>query len=222
MRNHLILATVALGTSLLASTASADPMPPPPPSDDAAPAAKADGIPLHVDSATVADLEHRATPSSPWENVCVTPCDVQAKPGEQYRVLGMDISPSEPFVIDGSKGKVTLKVRPGSIRKSRTGLWLLGGAGALGIASIITLIAGGAFDGFGDGGVVSQGRTDALFAGSFMLIGALGLGVWGGATWYNNKTSTVDGPVLIPGSKGAEPMPAPKAAFMFPVLRLQF
>ncbi len=263
MRQHLLVATVALSASLFASVAAAaDPTPvaptPPVAADPAnptpapttapatpaavvdAPAAKpattdttpppalpptvdvpkSDGMALHIESPIPANLEHRATPASAWESVCSTPCDTQAKLGEEYRVLGTDVAPSAPFMIDGAKTNATLRVSPGSIRKSRLGLGFLIGGGVLGVASIITLIAGGVFDGFGDGGVVSQTRTDLLFAGSFMLIGALATGTWGGATWYNNKTSTVDG-ALVTGGK-SEPMPAPKTSFTFPVLRLQF
>lgn len=255
MRQHLLLATVVLSTSLFAGIAAADPdttapaaapttppaapttpapaapttapaaptaapAPAPTPDPTPSPSSTNEGISVHVESPTAANLEHRASPSSPWESVCTTPCDIQAKPGEQYRVLGLDVAPSEPFVIDGSKGKVTLAVNPGSIRKSRIGLWVLGGAGVLAVASVITLIVGGVFDGFDSGGVVSQGRTDALFAGSFMLVGALAGGTWGAATWYNNKTSTVDGPLVVPSK--AEPLPAPKTGFIVPVLRLHF
>ena len=209
MRTPLLVAPVAFAMSLWALPASAEPTAP------------AGAIDVHVDGPAQADFERRAADGT-WQHVCMLPCDAQANAGEQYRVLGTDVAPSAPFMIDGSKGKASIKVNAGSIRKSRTGLWLLGGAGVLGIASVVTLIVGGVFDGFDSSGVVSQGRTDALFAGSFMLLGALGLGAYGGATWYNNKASTVDGSVVLPGARPAEPVPAAKSAFMFPVLRLQF
>lgn len=227
MRQHLLVSTVALSACLFASVAAADPTPAdgtatpaPAPASVETPTPKSDGIEVHIESPVPANLEHRATPTSAWESVCSTPCDTQARPGDQYRVSGSEVAPSAPFVIDGATGKAALRVDPGSIRKSQIGLGFLIGAGVLGVAGIITLIVGGTFDGFGTDGVASQGRTNALFAGSFMLIGALGVGTWGGATWYNNKTSRVDGPLVTTGK--SEPMPVPKTGFTFPVLRLQF
>jgi hypothetical protein len=251
MRATLLFGTL-LSATLIASAASADPPPPadppvtdgtptpppppappaetPPPAPLPAPAPETApappppaGLTVHVESPMPASLEHRVTPTSPWENVCSTPCDVAVSPGEQYRVLGTDVAPSDAFVFDGTKGnKLSAKVVPGSLRKARIGLWLMGGGGVLTVTGILTMVGASTMSGFASDNTVNEGRVGVLTTGAVLLIAGLGLGAWGAGYWWTNSHSQVEGAVRSPEGKPAEKLPAPAAAFTFPLAHIDF
>ena len=212
MRHILTIITLCSAAALSSSAMASPPAP----------------VSVHLESSVVADLEHRAGPDAPWENICVTPCDIVTRTAGEYRIVGVGIAVSRPFVVDAAKGgALSVTVRPGSLAIARRGLWLLAGAGAIGIAGAITLAAGGASGAFDAGGVGSQSRTDFLFAGSLMLVAALGMGVWGTADWTENRLSRLDGPVLPPRAVSPQPEPhvtAPqqKVALSLPLISFTF
>src|SRR5581483_9028634 len=43
-------------------------------------------------------VEQRDSSASPWRHVCASPCSFRPTGGE-YRVIGVDVSPSKPFSI---------------------------------------------------------------------------------------------------------------------------
>jgi hypothetical protein len=212
MRHILTIITLCSAAALSSSAMASPPAP----------------VSVHLESRVVADLEHRASSDAPWENICVTPCDIVTMTAGEYRIVGVGVAASLPFVFDAAKGgALSVTVRTGSLAIARRGLWLLAGAGAIGIAGAITLAVGGASGAFDAGGVGIQSRTDFLFAGSLMVVAALGMGVWGTADWTENRLSRLDGPVLPAPSVGPQPEPrlhAPpqSVALSLPLISIAF
>jgi len=107
-----------------------------------------------------------------WRSACVAPCGTTVDPRLTYRVAGIGITPSTPFVLPQGREEVRLRVQTGSA------LWH-GVGGSLTWTGLSLAILGGlvtalsfAFD------EPQPGRTD--LRGAFRTGGLVGLGVGGG------------------------------------------
>src|SRR5262249_25503445 len=119
-----------------ADTATTPPATPP---SDVAPSA--DGqVEVHIESAKQVNLERRE--GATWQFVCTSPCDQKVSVSSEYRVMGTDLNESKPFMLDSSKGKVTLNVIPGYHNKQQQGLYILIGAGVVTVGGILTILIG--------------------------------------------------------------------------------
>jgi hypothetical protein len=224
----LTLALVASGQLVLLTTPAwaqqppppdapappAPPAPPPPPAPPAAVIVEApahtDGtVEVHVDSTNWwMSLEHRSGPNAPWEPACEEKCDKRLPVADEYRVVGVGLSPSRPFTLDGSKGdKITLKVVVGEHRKEKVGMWVLIGGGALIVAGILTIAIGShPSETFQADGTTNNTNFDILTVGTGLIVGGLIASIYGGATWYNNTHSHVGGDTIgAPGPVSKDP-----------------
>jgi hypothetical protein len=225
----LTLALVASGQLVLLSTPAWAQQPPPPSTDappappppaapaaeaPAAPAAEAPAAPAHTDGTVEVhvestnwwmSLEHRSGPNAPWEPACEEKCDKRLPVADDYRVVGIGLSPSRPFNLDASKGdKLTLKIVVGEHRKEKVGMWILIGGGALIVAGILTIAIGShPSQTFQADGTTNDTNFDVLTVGTTLILGGLIGGIYGGATWYNNSHSHVGGDSV--GAPTAEP-----------------
>jgi hypothetical protein len=170
----------------------------------------ADGtVMVHLKSDKPVTLQRRSGESGSWETVCSSPCDVAAPVGDQYQVTGEGVNPSKPFMLNSSKGVVKLDVEAGQKKDETKGIVFLVVGGALVIAGIIVIaVAGGTKGGVSgqgnDSGTTHLGNTNAIFAGGGLIFAGLGAGIYGGATYLNSKSSTVEGDVAKPGpARGA-------------------
>ena len=175
------------------------------------PAPTADGTVLvHIDAPQAVSLERRQGQSQNWEHVCVSPCDERASVSAEYRVLGTDLNASKPFMLDATKGKVVLTVRPGYHQKAETGFWVLvGGGAAVVIGTAVILLGTDTAAASSADGETHIGNTNALFTGSLFLIAGLSGGILGGSWLLENAHTRVNGDVARPtpekgGAPGAE------------------
>src|SRR5260221_7009627 len=53
---------------------------------------------VSVKAETEVLVEHREGANAPWKHVCASPCAF-APVGGEYRVIGVNVSPSEPFAV---------------------------------------------------------------------------------------------------------------------------
>ena len=128
--------------------------------------------------------------------------------GDQYQVTGEGLNASKPFMLNASKSTVKLDVTVGEKKGETVGLVVLGVGGVLVIAGIIVIAVAGGTGGVSgqgnDSGLTHLGNTNALFAGGGLIFAGLAAGIYGGATYLNSKTSTVEGDVAKPGpARGA-------------------
>ena len=179
------------------------------PSTTTTPAASTDGtVTVHLKSDKPVTLQRRSGESGSWETVCTSPCDQRVPVGDQYQVTGEGFNASKPFMLNASKGTVNLDVQVGEKKGETTGLVVLGVGGALVIAGIIVIAVAGGTNGVSgqgnDSGTTHLGNTNALFAGGGLIFAGLAAGIYGGATYLNSKSSTVEGDVAKPGpARGA-------------------
>jgi hypothetical protein len=139
-------------------------------------------------------LESRPAGTLRWEHVCTSPCDAKASVSAEYRIVGTGLTESKPFVLDASKGKVTLTVTPGIHDKERTGLWILAGGGALFVIGTIIVIAGANAKTDPDG-TIGLANTSTIFAGEALMFAGVGGAIFGGAWMLDNAHSGVAGDV---------------------------
>lgn len=145
--------------------------------------------------------------------LCHSPCNVAVPATARYRIAGS--RPSDTFVLDARKSTANISVDPASRRGLVAG-FAVGGAGAalaaagaivLGVATAErdeTPLAGR------DGVTTESGFTDAMYAGTVMVIAGLAGAIWGGAHVVGNWKTTVGGNVVK--------QTAPAQAFTFPIL----
>jgi hypothetical protein len=204
--------------------------PPPPAAAPApAPAASTDGtVIVHINSPTPVTLQKRSAPSAAWETVCTSPCDQRASVSDQYRVVGEGgATPSKHFHLDSAKGTATLDVTPGDPKKKTTGLIVVGVAGVLTTAGIITIIAGSKpSNAFRADGTTGLSNTNVLFIGTALIVAGAATGIYGAAMIINNGKSDVEGDVSRTGpARGNIDVPTKTAQipaqsvpqFVFPV-----
>lgn len=176
---------------------------------DDKPAAPADGnVEVHIDSPQAVSLEKRESGSQKWEFVCTSPCDQRQSVGFEYRIVGTDLNESHPFTLDGSAGKVVLKVTPGVHNKAETGKWILIGGGVLAVGGVLVLILGSSAKADSTG-VINQANSNTIFLGSTMLLAGLGGAVFGGSWFVNNSHTGVDGDIMRTTNEKPAPGGAP-------------
>jgi hypothetical protein len=136
-------------------------------------------------------LEHRTAPDAPWEVVCEGACDTRLPVGDEYRVVGPDITDSPPFRLNaGARDHITLRVYPGDRSKVTIGKWVAAGGGALLVAGIVLTAMGMRGQQFASDPVV------LLTAGSGLCLGGLAGGLFGSAWIVGNGQSDVRGDVM--------------------------
>jgi hypothetical protein len=160
---------------------------------------------VSVKAETEVLVEHREGANAPWKHVCASPCSF-APVGGEYRVIGVNVSPSEPFAVTGPGA---LKIDIGSAPKMRRGMWLTGIGGGVMAIGLVFVIAAQAFADPGPGGIIREDKIPFLAVGTSFLFAGAGVGIYGGATYYDNRRSTVTGPVGDLRPRGA--------GFMLPV-----
>jgi hypothetical protein len=150
-------------------------------------------------------------------------------------IIGKGIHRSKPFQIDAShRGRVNLSVTPGSKSKRTTGIWVLGGSGAVTLGGLIVLAAGIApSQTFSADGMTHNENQTAIAVGSLLVVAGITGGITGGAWMLDNSRTAVD-VGAAPAAKFNEPQqPLPQAAinsmqrasaatWMFPLLRGTF
>ena len=195
-------------TSVTSNPATVTPVPPT--TTTTTTAASTDGtVMVKMKSDKPVTLQRRSGESGSWETVCSSPCETRAPVGDQYQVTGEGLNPSKPFMLNASKGTVNLDVVVGEKRDATTGLVVLGVGGALVIAGVIVIaVAGGTKGGISgqgnDSGTTHLGNTNAFFVGGGLIFAGLAAGIYGGATYLNSKSSSVEGDVAKPGpARGA-------------------
>jgi hypothetical protein len=154
-------------------------------------------VEVHIESRDkMVLLEHRIGPSAPWEAACEGSCDKRLPVSDEYRVLGTGLNDSRAFNLDGTKDRVVLKVVAGEHKRETIGKIILIGGGALIVAGILTIAIGShPSETFQADGTTNNTNFDILTAGTALILGGLVGGVYGGATWYNNRHSHVGGDV---------------------------
>jgi hypothetical protein len=174
--------------------------------------AKADDEPtvvLRVDSPRKVAVEDVDTGAI----LCHSPCNTAVPATARYRIAGS--RPSETFTLASRNGAATIAVDPASERGLVAGLAVGGAGAALATAGAIVLgvataerdetpLAGS------DGVTTENGFSDAMYAGTVMVIAGLAGAIWGGAHVLNNWKTTVSGNVVK--------QTPPAQAFMFPII----
>jgi len=136
-------------------------------------------------------VEQRDSSASPWRHVCASPCSFRPTGGE-YRVIGVDVSPSKPFSI---RGPGALAIDIGSAPLARRGMWIGGfGAGAT-VLGLVLMFASSGFAGASPNGVLRDEKVGMLGAGAVFAFGGVAALFYGGALYYNNASSNVSGPI---------------------------
>lgn len=145
-------------------------------------------------------VEHREGASSPWTHVCAAskekPCAFAPKGGE-YRVIGVDVSPSNPFLITGP-GQLSVDI--GSAPLMRRGEWLTGIGSGVALVGFVLALASSAFADPAAGGIVREDKIPFLAFGTAFMIGGGGVGLYGAATYWQNHRSGVSGPIADVGA----------------------
>lgn len=76
-----------------------------------------------------------------WQKICNYPCKQSVPRNGTYRVVGEDISTSQPFRLPrAADGELLLRVRPGTVG-TRAGAWVLVALGGLAAAAGVGLIS---------------------------------------------------------------------------------
>jgi hypothetical protein len=185
------------------------------PATDATPSA--DGqVEVHIESPKQVNLERRE--GATWQFVCSSPCDQKVSVSNEYRVMGDDLNESKAFMLDSSKGKVTLNVIPGYHNKQQQGLYVLIGGGVLAVGGILTILIGS--DGktpFSGDGETHLGNTNTIFIGSTLILAGIVGGILGGAWYIDNAHTRVGGDTAKaqPGSDKSPGSPGVDTKFQF-------
>lgn len=184
-----------------------------------APSAKADDestVVLRVESPRKVAVEDVDTGAI----LCHSPCNMAVPATARYRIAGS--RPSEPFVLDARKGTANVSVDPASKRGFIAGLAVGGAGAALATAGAIVLAVATAERDetplAGSDGVTTESSfTDAMYAGTVMVIAGAAGAIWGGAHVLDNWKTTVTGNVVrqLPPSRAQVP---PLQAVMIPIL----
>ena len=166
------------------------------PASTETPASDETMVDVHIDSPSPVSLERRAAGSQTWEHVCTSACDVKTPTLAEYRVVGSELNPSKPFMIDGSKGKVTLHVAPGSKSKADAGLWILVAGGVVLIAGVAVLLVGADKHGvFTSDGQTHNSHLNAMFFGGALVLTGVTVGIFGAGWMLGNRQTDVGGDV---------------------------
>ena len=102
--------------------------------------------------------------------LCRAPCDeyLDVRTGQQLHLASPDMPPSNPFLLFANRGEVNLRVEPGD-----SALYTIGGwSSAIGVLGVL---AGGAVllvGGMSASSETDQSRTDALYLGGGVALGA--------------------------------------------------
>jgi len=144
-----------------------------------------------VDAESEVLVEHRESANAPWKHICASPCAFAPQGGE-YRVIGVNVSPSEPFAVTG---KGALKIDIGWAPKMRRGEWLMGIGGGVAAVGLAFLFSALAFTDPGPGGVVKEDKIPLLGVGTALSIAGAGVGLYGAGAYWENHRSGVSGPV---------------------------
>lgn len=154
---------------------------------------------VHLEAPQEVTLERRQGAASPWEHVCNSPCDEAVSVRDEYHIVGVNMTESKPFMVDGKESKTTLYVHPGYHKDVVTGEWVLGGAGALAVGGILSLAIGaGTHTPLSNDGITHNGNTDWITVGMVLLVGAAATGIYGGAMVVNNLHTSVNGGTAKP------------------------
>lgn len=159
---------------------------------------------LHLASPSPVSLEKRSAGTSAWTPVCSSPCDVPVDMAAQYRVTGEDLNPSDAFYLQTPSGDATslkLRVDPSKQSKQTAGVVLLGVGGAVTIGGVVVLALASTAgqreqETSGADNQTHTSHTDAVFAGTAMVIAGVAAGVTGGAYLLDSSTH-VYGPVRM-------------------------
>ena len=183
---------------------------------------------VHLASKERMRLDRRADPSSPWVEVCWTPCDTRTWADATYRVVGEGLMPSAPFALPAAQGgRVDLEVHPGSQMKRGLGIGLL-------IGGLVLTSAGGIVQGFGAtgtttvDGVTRSNNQDLLTLGTVLLVAGVGTALGGGTYVFQNMASEVvpmsaaQPPPATPTTHGAAPTLPAGVAMSLPLLSGSF
>jgi hypothetical protein len=167
---------------------------------------KQDGmVEVHIDSPRAVTLEKRNAETN-WARACDAPCDVKLGVSDEYRMVGEGLNESQPFHIDGSKGRVVLKVDPGTPGGQTRGLITTIGAGAALVGGIAVIAVGVKKHGSVDGDL-SQNRNDgALLAGGALIMAGVVGGIVGTSWLIGNASTGVDGDVTKKTNEKAAPV----------------
>jgi hypothetical protein len=154
-------------------------------------------------------LDRRHDASSPWIQVCWSPCDTRTWAHDTYRVVGEGIEPSKAFDLPAAQnGKVHLRVKPASQAKRLGGMGLLGGGGVLALAGIIGIAAGHSpSQTFSTDALTHNANYDVMTVGTLLIVAGVAAGITGGAWIYDTSASTV-----APASSAAPPPPTTQGA----------
>jgi hypothetical protein len=226
-----LLCAIVLGASPATADPPAAPTAAPSPvaaTQDAAEAAAIEAliVTVHVTSPARMRVDRRSTPTSPWVEVCWTPCDVRTWRDATYRVVGEGVMPSNPFSLPPARdGHVDLTVHPGSPTKRGVGIGML-------IGGIVLAGVGGIVEGLGATGTstIASGTREVnqnlLTAGTLILLAGVGVGVGGGSLVFGNMTSEVASaaaprPEPSP-TRGAAPAAPTGVALTLPILSASF
>jgi hypothetical protein len=175
---------------------------------------------LHVDSPRTVAVENVETGAI----LCHSPCDIAVPATARYRIAGS--RPSDVFVLESRNGTAKIDVAPASKRGLIAGL-AVGGAGvALLTAGIVVLgVATADRDETPvpgrDGTTTETGFSDAMYVGTFMVLGGIAAGIWGSANVLGNWKTTVSGNVVkqLPPSRAQVP---PAQALVIPIVAGSF
>jgi hypothetical protein len=175
---------------------------------DAKPAPSAEGtVQVHIESPTPVSLEKRD--GATWSHVCEAPCDTAVSTSAEYRIMGTDLNESKAFMIDGSKGKVTLNVRPGYHQRAQQGMYVAIAGGVLLVGGILTIAIGSdgktPFSGDSD---THLGNTNTIFIGSALILAGVCGGILGGAWMIDNAHTRVGGDVIKQNAPPSDQTPA--------------
>jgi hypothetical protein len=165
---------------------------------EAKPAPLVDGkVEVHIHTKELVTIEHRASPNDPWETACETPCDARLPAGDQYRVVGEGVNPSETFALTSPTGDVvTIHVAPGLKKRARIGEALtIGGAVVFVGAAVIGLVAANPQGAFSANGATDNYNWDVIAVGTGIALAGLTTAIFGGSWWYNNASTRVAGDV---------------------------
>lgn len=175
---------------------------------------------LHVDSPRVVAIER----ADNGELVCTSPCNRRVPATQRYRIAGS--RPSEPFVLDARRANANVAVDLASKKSFMIGVGVLSAGSALAIAGGIVLGATAASRESipADVTTTNTDYTDAITAGTVMVITGIAAALWGGGTAIANAKTTVAGDVVgPPPARGLGPAPktvavAPPPFITIPIL----
>jgi len=194
----LTLTSPALAEETTKPAEAASPAEPPKPAEPATsppPGGAGSGmVQMHIDASRPVTLARRPAGATRFENVCVSPCDEAVPADGEYQIVGSDLNPSKPFLLDTSKGKVVLSVSPGTLQKEKIGLYTLIGSGVLIVGGALVAILGSNAK-TNANGEIPQSNTGTIYVGELMMVAGVGGGIFGGAWFLDNRNTGVNGDV---------------------------